>query len=43
MKATIRKWGNSAAVRIPAVVLLTARMELDEAVEGRSERRPAGL
>jgi len=37
MKAAIRKWGNSAAVRIPASVLETARMEVDEAVDVREE------
>jgi antitoxin MazE len=37
LKAAIRKWGNSAAVRIPAAVLETARMEVDEAVEVREE------
>ncbi len=37
MKAAIKKWGNSAAVRIPAAVLETARMEVDEAVNVREE------
>ena len=37
MKAAIKKWGNSAAVRIPASVLQTARLEVDEAVEVREE------
>jgi antitoxin MazE len=37
VKAAIKKWGNSAAVRIPAAVLQTARMEVDEAVEVREE------
>jgi antitoxin MazE len=37
MKATVRKWGNSAAVRIPASVLRAVRLELDEVVEVRQE------
>ena len=40
MKATVKKWGNSAAVRIPAPVLEAAHLRLDEAVEIRAE---AGL
>jgi antitoxin MazE len=37
MKATVRKWGNSAAVRIPASVMQAARLELDQAVDVREE------
>jgi antitoxin MazE len=37
MKATVKKWGNSAAVRIPASVLRAAGLELDEEVEVREE------
>ena len=37
MKAIVRKWGNSAAVRIPASVLRTARLDLDEVVDVREE------
>jgi antitoxin MazE len=37
MKAAIRKWGHSAAVRIPAAILETAHMEVDETVEIREE------
>ena len=37
MRAAIKKWGNSAAVRIPASVLQAARLEADEAVEVREE------
>ena len=37
MKATVRKWGNSAAVRIPGSVLRTARIDLDEVVDVREE------
>jgi antitoxin MazE len=37
MKAVVRKWGNSAAVRIPASVMQAARLELDESVDVREE------
>ena len=37
MKATVRKWGNSAAVRIPASVMQATRLDLDEVVEVREE------
>ena len=37
MRATVRKWGNSAAVRIPASVMEATQLEVDEAVEVREE------
>ena len=37
MKATVKKWGNSAAVRIPASVMKATNLELDEVVEVREE------
>lgn len=37
MKATVRRWGNSAAVRIPASVLQAAALALDEDVDVREE------
>ena len=37
MKATLRKWGNSAAVRIPAAVLRSTQLSLDEVVDVREE------
>lgn len=37
MRATVRKWGNSAAVRIPTSVMQASRLTLDEAVEVREE------
>lgn len=37
MRAVVRKWGNSASVRIPAAVLRAARVELDEPVDVREE------
>lgn len=37
MKATVKKWGNSAAVRIPASVMQAMHLDLDEVVEVREE------
>jgi antitoxin MazE len=37
MKAKVKKWGNSAAVRIPVSVMRAARLDLDEVVEVREE------
>lgn len=37
MRVTVKKWGNSAAVRIPASVLQATRLNLDEAVDVREE------
>jgi antitoxin MazE len=37
MKSMIKKWGNSASVRIPAVVMEAARLSLDDAVDVREE------
>ena len=37
MRAKVKKWGNSAAVRIPASVMQATRLALDEAVEVREE------
>jgi antitoxin MazE len=37
MKAAIRKWGNSASVRIPAGVLRAAKLDIDDAVDVREE------
>ena len=37
MKVIIKKWGNSAAVRIPSAVLETARLTLDQIVEIRTD------
>jgi antitoxin MazE len=38
MRVTIRKWGNSASVRIPAAVMQAARVRLDQTVDIREER-----
>lgn len=37
MRATVKKWGNSAAVRIPASVMRATQLDLDEVVEVREE------
>lgn len=37
MEVTIKKWGNSAAVRIPVAVLGAANVALDQVVEVREE------
>jgi antitoxin MazE len=37
VKATVRKWGNSAAIRIPASVMQASRLGLDEVVDVREE------
>ena len=37
MKATVKKWGNSAALRLPAAVLKSAHLDLDDLVEVREE------
>ena len=37
MKAMVKKWGNSASVRIPAAVLEAARLQLDQPVDVREE------
>lgn len=37
MRAVVKKWGNSAAVRIPAVIMEATNLHLDEAVDVREE------
>lgn len=37
MQITVRKWGNSAAVRIPAAMLAAAGIAIDQPVELREE------
>ena len=37
MKGTVKKWGNSAAVRIPAAVLEAAHVDLNQHVDVREE------
>lgn len=33
MRATVRKWGNSAAVRIPSSVMEAAKLRLDAEID----------
>ena len=37
MKVVVKKWGNSASVRIPASVMTAASLSLDQAVDVREE------
>jgi antitoxin MazE len=37
MRAVVKKWGNSASVRIPASVMQAARLKLDDPVDVREE------
>ena len=37
MKMQVKKWGNSAAVRIPASVLAASSIAVDQAVDIREE------
>jgi len=37
MRVIVKKWGNSASVRIPAGIMEAARLSLDEAVDVREE------
>ena len=38
MRAVVKKWGNSASVRIPAAVMEAARIHLDQPVDVREEQ-----
>ena len=37
MRTMVKKWGNSASVRIPVAVMQAAHLDLDEAVDVREE------
>jgi len=37
MRVHIKKWGNSASVRIPAQVMAAAELRIDQAVDVRAE------
>lgn len=37
MRVVVKKWGNSASVRIPAAVMEAARLHLDQPVDIREE------
>lgn len=38
MEVIVKKWGNSAAVRIPAAIMAAAHVDLDQSVEVREEQ-----
>lgn len=38
MRAVVKKWGNSASVRIPASIMAAAGLRLDQAVEVREDK-----
>ena len=38
MRVFVKKWGNSASVRIPASVMAAANLTLDQEVEVREDR-----
>ena len=38
MKATVRKWGNSAAIRIPVAMMQAIGLDIDEPVDVREEK-----
>lgn len=37
MKAVVKKWGNSAAVRIPAAIMEAAHLTLEQVLDVREE------
>jgi antitoxin MazE len=37
MRTVVKKWGNSASVRIPVAVMQAAHLDVDEAVDVREE------
>jgi antitoxin MazE len=37
VRAVIKKWGNSASIRIPATIMAAARLCVDSAVDVREE------
>jgi antitoxin MazE len=37
MKVQVKKWGNSASIRIPASIMAAAALSLDQSVEMREE------
>ncbi|HEY1710596.1 MAG TPA: AbrB/MazE/SpoVT family DNA-binding domain-containing protein [Rhizomicrobium sp.] len=38
MRVTVKKWGNSASVRIPTSIMEAANVSLDQPVDVREER-----
>jgi antitoxin MazE len=37
MRTVVKKWGNSASVRIPAAVMQAVQLEIDDAVDVREQ------
>ena len=37
MRLQVKKWGNSASVRIPASIMALARLEIDQTVDVRED------
>lgn len=37
MRVQVKRWGNSASVRLPAAVMAAARLQIDQAVDVREE------
>ncbi len=37
MRVQVKKWGNSASVRIPATIMAAAKLSIDQAVEVKEE------
>ena len=37
MRVTVKKWGNSASVRIPVAIMEAASLRLDDSVDVREE------
>jgi antitoxin MazE len=37
MRTVVKKWGNSASVRIPAAIMEATHLDLDDAVDVREE------
>ena len=38
MRVAVKKWGNSASVRIPRSVMQAAKLDLDQFVDVREEK-----
>lgn len=38
MRGVIKKWGNSAAVRLPSVMMRSLKLDLDDVIDLRLER-----
>ena len=38
VRVTVKKWGNSAAVRLPTSIMKATQLEVDEVVEVREDR-----